>query len=140
MTRRWRWLSVFVLAALVPVVMATAAEAQSKEGAQSRARQAWARAVHAHIDRIQRRDRAGNFHCRLGLRGTVQVQFTVNLMGHLVDYGVRRTSGIRELDVYAVALLGHINPVPAPPPGVIRDFAHFGMPIRFGACPQGRRR
>ena len=137
---RLRWLSRLGLVLLAWAMIPSVVEARSKTSEQSPAYRAWARAVHSHIDRIQRRDRAGNFHCRLGLKGTVMVHFKVNLMGHLVDYGVMRTSGIRELDVYALALLGHINPVPAPPPGLIQDFADFAMPIIFNACSHGRRR
>lgn len=81
--------------------------------AESRAAQAaWKGLMAAHLERFKRNLSGTQAH------GTVRLSFTVDRHGHVLSRRIAKTSGFRDLDVEALALLARAQPFPAFPPGM----------------------
>ena len=64
-----------------------------------------------------------------GARGAALVSFQLDRAGNLVTVSLVRSSGDRELDAEAVALVRRASPFPKPPVGVMLNFTPI---IYFG--------
>jgi periplasmic protein TonB len=94
-----------------------------------KAMQMWVGEIAAAIERKKRYPAAA--HARRE-QGTVQVTFTLDRHGHVIESHVERSSGAADLDAEALALLYRAQPFP---PGAARGITdeqvHLTVPIRF---------
>jgi protein TonB len=67
---------------------------------------------------------------RQGIRGTVQLAFTVNAGGRVVGVSLTRSSGSATLDNAALAMVRRASPFPPLPPG-LGSSTTIRAPIRF---------
>jgi protein TonB len=66
-----------------------------------------------------------------GQAGSVQVAFSLDRQGRLLDSRVVRSSGVASLDEEALALLRRAQPFPLPPPDVPGERLALNAPINF---------
>jgi periplasmic protein TonB len=106
-----------------------AAPTQGKQNPDAKdTRQSWSMQVFTMLKRaIQYPDIAS----RRGQSGTVQVSFTLDRQGHLLDGRVIRSSGVAALDEEALALLRRVQPFPPPPSDMPGDAVSVNVPVRF---------
>ncbi len=84
--------------------------------AASRAAQAtWKSLMAAHLERFKRNLSGSQAH------GIVRLSFTVDRNRHVLNRRIAQSSGFRELDDEALALLLRAQPLPAFPPGMTQD-------------------
>ena len=88
----------------------------------------WSRKVAMLLERTIRYPAAAE---RRGQTGVVQVFFSLDRQGHLVDSRVVRSSGVAVLDEEALALLRRAQPLPPPPPEFPGEPVTLIVPIRF---------
>lgn len=102
-------------ALLVSAVMTRASEQEAK--------QAWANAFVAHINKFKRYPPGADRPA-----GEVIVHFKIDADGHLIDSHIARSSCIDVLDKEALATIARASPLP-PELGTKRE--EFKLPIRF---------
>ena len=68
---------------------------------------------------------------RRGQKGVVQIFFSLDRQGRVVESRVVRSSGAPALDEEAVALLRRAQPFPPPPPEFPGDIVNLLLPLRF---------
>lgn len=66
-----------------------------------------------------------------GLKGVVELAFSIDRQGRIVDGRIARSSGVATLDEEALAILRRAEPFPAPPPELVGDQVILNVPIRF---------
>ena len=96
----------------------------------------WAKQVSLLLERNIRYPELAN---RRGQTGVVQVSFSLDRQGHVVDSRVVRSSGVAVLDEEALALLRRAQPLPPPPAEFPGDPVTLLVPIRFHAASDGKR-
>jgi periplasmic protein TonB len=99
----------------------------------------WLKQVALLLERTIRYPEAAD---RRGQSGVVQVSFSLDRQGRLVDSRIVRSSGVAALDEEALALLRRAQPLPPPPPEFPGEPVTFNVPIRFlphGASPDVKR-
>jgi len=100
-----------------------------KKPVDPKAMQTWVGEIAAAIERKKRYPAAA--HARRE-QGIVQVSFTLDRHGHVIESHIERSSGAADLDAEALALLYRAQPFP---PGAVRGITdeqvHLTVPIRF---------
>jgi periplasmic protein TonB len=87
----------------------------------------WQKAVVAHLARFQRYPAQAN-----GATGIVNLSFSMDRQGHVLNSQIVKSSGSAVLDAEALSLLTRAAPLPAPPAAVPDSDLTFILPIRFG--------
>jgi periplasmic protein TonB len=91
--------------------------------------QMWVGEIAAAIERKKRYPAAA--HARRE-QGTVQVAFTLDQHGHVIESHIERSSGAADLDAEALALVNRAQPFPpGPARGSADELAHLTVPVRF---------
>ncbi|MBY6241942.1 TonB family protein [Methylosinus sp. Sm6] len=62
----------------------------------------------------------------------VQIDFTLDRLGHLVEAHVGKSSGVAVFDAAALATLKRADPLPPPPPATADERLSFTIPVKFG--------
>lgn len=88
----------------------------------------WNKQIMALIERNKRYPEGAD---RRGQKGMVQVFFSLDRQGRVVESRVVRSSGVTDLDEEAVALLRRAQPFPPPPPEMPGDSIGLILPLRF---------
>lgn len=91
-----------------------------------RQRAAWQRRLVAHLDRHKRYPAAGGAH-----EARVEVNFTIDRLGHIQAASVVKSSGLPAFDSAALAMVRRSDPVPPPPALVADEGLTFTMPVLF---------
>jgi periplasmic protein TonB len=87
----------------------------------------WQQAVVAHLGRFQRYPAQAK-----GATGIVNLSFSIDRQGHVLNSQIIKSSGSAVLDAEALSLLTRAAPLPAPPAAVPDSDLTFVLPIRFG--------
>ena len=87
----------------------------------------WQQAVVAHLARFQRYPAEAK-----GATGIVNLSFSIDRQGHVLNSQIIKSSGSAVLDAEALSLLTRAAPLPAPPAAVPDSDLTFVLPIRFG--------
>jgi periplasmic protein TonB len=87
----------------------------------------WQKTVVAHLARFQRYPAQAN-----GATGIVNLSFSMDRQGHVLNSQIVKSSGSAVLDAEALSLLTRAAPLPAPPAAVPDSDLTFILPIRFG--------
>lgn len=103
----------------------TAAQRWSVGGSSSVSPAKWTSRLLAHLKRRQRYPAGARSRRE---QGTAYVRFGIDEAGVVLSVRLARSSGFRELDTEAVAMVKRASPVPAPPPGVNRSLT---VPVSF---------
>jgi periplasmic protein TonB len=88
----------------------------------------WKSAMVMHINRHKRYPDAAR---SLRLAGEVQIVFSMDRSGHVLQSRIRHSSGSTLLDVEAMELFKRASPLPLPPPAVQGEVLQYVMPITF---------
>jgi periplasmic protein TonB len=94
----------------------------------AKAQAAWHISLVAHINRYKRYPAEARIH---KVEGVVNVEFTLDRSGQILDSRVAQSSGSAILDAEAVALLKRAAPLPTPPKDLSPEAAHLALPIQF---------
>ena len=86
----------------------------------------WQQAVVARLARFQRYPAQAK-----GATGVVNLSFSIDRQGHVLNSRVIKGSGSAVLDTEALSLLARAAPLPPPPAGVPDSDLTFVVPIRF---------
>jgi periplasmic protein TonB len=86
----------------------------------------WQQAVVARLARFQRYPAQAK-----GATGVVNLSFSIDRQGHVLNSRVIKGSGSAVLDTEALSLLTRAAPLPPPPAGVPDSDLTFVLPIRF---------
>jgi periplasmic protein TonB len=86
----------------------------------------WQQAVVARLARFQRYPAQAK-----GATGVVNLSFSIDRRGHVLNSRVIKSSGSAVLDTEALSLLARAAPLPPPPAGVPDSDLTFVVPIRF---------
>ncbi|MCI0465463.1 MAG: TonB family protein [Beijerinckiaceae bacterium] len=103
-----------------------AAPAHGPDKAAQAAKHSWEKALMAHFNRHKRYP--GGIQKRAA---EVSIAFTLNRSGHVMDYHVKRSSGLPVFDEAALDMVKRAHPVPAPPPDVADEGLTFEVPVQF---------
>ena len=87
----------------------------------------WQQAVVARLARFQRYPAQAK-----GATGTVNLSFSIDRHGHVLNSQIIKSSGSAALDTEALSLLTRAAPLPPPPAAVPYSDLIFILPIRFG--------
>ena len=87
----------------------------------------WQQAVVARLARFQRYPAQAK-----GATGIVNLSFSIDRQGHVLNSRIIKSSGSAVLDAEALSLLTRAAPLPAPPAAVPDSDLTFVLPIRFG--------
>ena len=87
----------------------------------------WQQAVVARLARFQRYPAQAK-----GATGIVNLSFSIDRQGHVMNSKIIKSSGSAVLDAEALSLLTRAAPLPAPPAAVPDSDLTFVLPIRFG--------
>jgi periplasmic protein TonB len=87
----------------------------------------WQQAVVAHLERFQRYPAQAK-----GATGIVNLSFSIDRQGHVLNSQIIKSSGSAVLDAEALSLLTRAAPLPPPPAAVPESDLTFVLPIRFG--------
>jgi periplasmic protein TonB len=87
----------------------------------------WQQAVVARLARFQRYPAQAK-----GATGIVNLSFSIDRQGHVLNSQIVKSSGSAVLDAEALSLLTRAAPLPAPPAAVPDSDLTFILPIRFG--------
>ncbi|MGA8695096.1 MAG: TonB family protein [Xanthobacteraceae bacterium] len=87
----------------------------------------WQQAVIARLARFQRYPA----HAK-GATGVVNLSFSIDRQGHVLNSRIIKSSGSAVLDAEALSLLTRAAPLPPPPAAVPDSDLTFVLPIRFG--------
>lgn len=104
------------------------AASQSLSGAPGQAEATWQSQLLGHLERHKQYPRSAE---RRRQEGTVQVQFSIDRQGQLVDARIVRSSGHEALDAEALATLKRANPLPPPPDEIHGDPVKVTTPVNF---------
>jgi len=88
----------------------------------------WKSAMVMHINRHKRYPDTARSH---RLTGEVQIVFSMDRSGRVLQSRVRHSSGSTLLDVEAMELFKRASPLPLPPPAVQGEILQYVMPITF---------
>jgi periplasmic protein TonB len=89
---------------------------------------AWQKQLIAHLNRAKR------YPAGAGRRAAeVRVSFTLDRLGHILNYSVRQSSGDTIFDAAALAMMKRADPAPAPPPALADEGLSFEVPVQFRA-------
>jgi periplasmic protein TonB len=94
----------------------------------SDAARSWRREIVAVIERNKRYPAAAQSRRQ---QGVVNVFFSLDRKGHVVESRVERSSGVGVLDEEALALLRRAQPFPVPPVEYAGDHVTLSLPLRF---------
>jgi len=72
------------------------------------------------------------FAVRTGETGTAWVHLVVNRSGHVLLVELLKSSGHRDLDAEAIAVVNRSDPLPPIPPEIKADVVNGKMPVNFG--------
>src|SRR5262249_10518310 len=86
----------------------------------------WQQAVVAHLARFQRYPAQAK-----GTTGVVNLRFSIDRHGHVLNSQIIKSSGSAVLDAEALSLLTRAAPLPPPPAAVPDSDLTFVIPIRF---------
>jgi protein TonB len=87
----------------------------------------WQQAVVARLARFQRYPAQAK-----GATGIVNLSFSIDRQGHVLNSQIIKSSGSAVLDAEALSLLTRAAPLPPPPAAVPDSDLTFVLPIRFG--------
>ena len=87
----------------------------------------WQQAVIARLARFQRYPAQAK-----GATGVVNLSFSIDRQGHVLNSRIIKSSGSAVLDAEALSLLTRAAPLPPPPAAVPDSDLTFVLPIRFG--------
>jgi periplasmic protein TonB len=87
----------------------------------------WQQAVVAHLGHFQRYPAQAK-----GATGIVNLSFSIDRQGHVMNSKIIKSSGSAVLDAEALSLLTRAAPLPPPPAAVPDSDLTFVLPIRFG--------
>ncbi|MBM3563390.1 MAG: energy transducer TonB [Alphaproteobacteria bacterium] len=88
----------------------------------------WQKALLSHLNRHKRYPVGG------GRRSAeASVSFTLDRLGHVVSYSIKRSAGHPAFDDAALAMMKRADPVPPPPPGIADEGLTFEVPVQFRA-------
>ena len=87
----------------------------------------WQQAVVARLARFQRYPAQAK-----GATGVVNLSFSIDRQGHVLNSQIIKSSGSAVLDAEALSLLTRAAPLPPPPAAVPDSDLTFVLPIRFG--------
>jgi periplasmic protein TonB len=87
----------------------------------------WQQAIVARLARFQRYPAQAK-----GATGIVNLSFSIDRQGHVLNSQIIKSSGSAVLDAEALSLLTRAAPLPAPPAAVLDSDLTFVLPIRFG--------
>jgi protein TonB len=87
----------------------------------------WQQAVVARLARFQRYPAQAK-----GATGVVNLSFSIDRQGHVLNSQIIKSSGSAVLDAEALSLLTRAAPLPPPPAAVPDSDLSFVLPIRFG--------
>ncbi|MGH6804474.1 MAG: TonB family protein [Methyloceanibacter sp.] len=105
-----------------------AAPAHGPDKAAQAAKLSWERALMAHFNRHKRYPSGAQRRS-----AEVRIAFTLDRRGDVVDFRVKRSSGLPVFDEAALAMIKRAHPVPAPPPAVADEGLTFEVPVLFRA-------
>jgi protein TonB len=88
----------------------------------------WKSAMVMHINKHKRYPDAARSR---RLAGEVQIVFSMDRSGHVLQSRIRHSSGSMLLDVEAMELFKRASPLPLPPPAVQGEILQYVMPITF---------
>jgi protein TonB len=88
----------------------------------------WQKAVMSHLNRFKRYPDSARAH---GIQGVVNVEFSIDRDGRVVNSRVAQSSGSSALDAEALATLRRANPLPAPPGQAADATLYLALPIHF---------
>lgn len=105
-----------------------ASPVQGADNAANAVKLTWQKALMAHLNRAKRYPAGG------GRRAAeAHVHFTLDRRGHVLDYSIRRSSGLPLFDEAALAMMKRADPVPMPPPAMADEGFSFDVPVQFRA-------
>jgi protein TonB len=87
----------------------------------------WQQSVVARLARFQRYPEQAK-----GATGVVNLSFSIDRQGHVMNSKIIKSSGSTVLDAEALSLLTRAAPLPPPPAAVPDSDLTFVLPIRFG--------
>jgi len=87
----------------------------------------WQQAVVVRLARFQRYPAQAK-----GATGIVNLSFSIDRQGHVLNSQIIKSSGSAVLDAEALSLLTRAAPLPPPPAAVPDSDLTFVLPIRFG--------
>jgi protein TonB len=88
----------------------------------------WKSAMVMHINKHKRYPEAARPH---KLAGDVQIVFSMDRSGRVLQSRVQRSSGSTLLDAEAMQLFKRASPLPLPPPAVTGEILEYSLPIHF---------
>jgi protein TonB len=75
-------------------------------------------------------------HEAMGQSGTAKVVFVLDRSGKLISNELLESSGVKALDLEAVAIVNRAQPFPAPPPEIDDNRLKLIVPLVFAKLPQ----
>ena len=72
----------------------------------------------------------------MGQSGTAKVVFVLDRSGKLISNELLESSGVKALDLEAVAIVNRAQPFPAPPPEIDDNRLKLIVPLVFAKLPQ----
>jgi periplasmic protein TonB len=105
-----------------------AAPVQGADAAANAIKLTWQKALMSHLNRSKRYPAGGG-------RRTAEasVHFTLDRHGHVLNYSIKRSSGLPAFDEAALAMMKRADPVPAPPAVMADEGLAFDVPVQFRA-------
>jgi protein TonB len=88
----------------------------------------WKSSMVMHINKHKRYPEAARSR---GLAGEVQIIFSMDRSGRVLNSRIQHSSGSSLLDAEAVDLFKRASPLPLPPPTVQGEILEYSLPIRF---------
>jgi protein TonB len=83
------------------------------------------------VARLQQSKRYPNGAASRREEGVVTLSFSVNRGGRVLSRRIARSSGYRDLDQEALAMIERAQPLPPFPPAMTQSVVHLRVPIRF---------
>ncbi len=90
------------------------------------ARVTWQKELVAHLDKHKRYPSE-----RQQKAAEIQVRFTLDRLGHVLETSIEKSSGDTAFDQAALAMVRRSDPVPVPPPLVADEGLSFTLPVIF---------
>jgi protein TonB len=101
---------------------------QRVKGGPPRVEPAWQTALVRHLQRYKRYPSDAQSR---GEEGVVQLSFTVDRTGHVINHEIVRSSGHRELDTEVMSMIERAQPLPPFPASMPQAKLELTVPIRF---------
>jgi protein TonB len=98
------------------------------KGGAPRVEPAWQTALVRHLQRYKRYPSDAQSR---GEEGVVQLSFTVDRTGHVINHEIARSSGHRELDSEVMSMIERAQPLPPFPASMPQAKLELTVPIRF---------